>query len=152
MANYMKGKPNTQLIAGLHAALADTFLIYFKTHAYHWNVTGPNFGALHDFFGGQYKELWDAVDLIAERIRALGGVAPNSLEVLLKAARLTEARKHGNAATMIKDLLADHEKLVGELTALAELADEYDDLATENMVVDRIEAHEKMAWMLRAHA
>jgi starvation-inducible DNA-binding protein len=152
MATYLKGKPNAQLVAALEAALADTFLLYYKTHAYHWNVTGPNFGALHDFFGDQYKSLWDAVDNLAERIRALGGLPPTSLQVLIKSARLTEARKSSNAAAMIKDLLADHEKLVGELTALAELADEYDDLATENMVVDRIEAHEKMAWMLRAHA
>lgn len=151
MPGYMKGKANAKVIAGLNVVLADTFLLYFKTHACHWNVEGIHFAPLHDFFGAQYEEMWKATDELAERIRALGGAAPVSLTALAAHARLKEAKKVTDAKAMLKDLLADHEALIETLNNVAELADEADDIATEDLMVARLHAHEKMAWMIRAH-
>lgn len=152
MPGYMKAKANTQMTAALNTLLADTFILYFKTHTCHWNVEGVNFGPLHDLFGAQYKELWDATDDIAERLRALGAYGPVSFEAMAKHAHLKDAgTKVLKAPEMIKDLLRAHESMIETLVSLIELADEHDDDVTEDMMTQRLAAHEKMAWMLRAH-
>lgn len=139
------------LAEALKAPLADTYVLYFKTHAYHWNVEGPNFFSLHNMFEEQYTEMWTALDTIAERIRALGHKAPGSGREL---AALTSIEDGDNAApsaqVMIKNLVAGHEVLIGNARKVSELAAEHGDRATEDLMNARIDAHEKAAWMLRA--
>ena len=134
------------------ALLADTYALYFKTHAYHWNVTGPRFHDLHAMFMEQYTELWTAVDDIAERVRALGVMAPISYEEMKEAASIAPDATTPDAATMITNLVAGHEQVVRTARAALELAGEHGDEATSDLVAPRITAHEKFAWMLRATA
>lgn len=132
------------------AVLADTYALYFKTHAYHWNVTGPRFHDLHMLFETQYNELWTATDDIAERIRALGPKAPNSYAAMSKAASLDSDAKAAKADDMIADLIKGHETVVATIRKALELADEHGDEATADLLAPRINAHEKTAWMLRS--
>ncbi len=131
------------------ALLADTYALYFKTHAYHWNVTGPRFHDLHAMFMEQYTELWTAVDDIAERIRALGVLAPISYDEMAKAASIAPDASTPDADTMVRNLVAGHEQVVRTARAALALASEHGDEATSDLVAPRITAHEKFAWMLR---
>ncbi|MEM8987480.1 MAG: Dps family protein [Pseudomonadota bacterium] len=135
----------------LNKLLADTYTLYLQTHRYHWNVTGPMFNTLHTMFEEQYREMWAAVDEVAERIRALGAFAPGSYEAF---AELTEVKSGDNstpsAQTMIANLLEGHETLVRRARQALEVADAADDAATEDLITVRIQTHEKTAWMLRA--
>jgi len=140
-------------VAGiLNAVLADEYLLYTKSRNYHWNVTGPQFHDLHKFFEAQYEELDDAVDDVAERVRALGGVPVASLGEFLKLARLPESPAGGlTAKEMLARLLADHEALIRTLRRDADLcAEAHHDAGTNDFLVGLMEQHEKMAWMLRA--
>ncbi|MEE2566124.1 Dps family protein [Hyphobacterium marinum] len=132
------------------AVLADTYALYFKTHAYHWNVTGPRFHDLHTLFETQYNELWTATDEIAERVRALGPKAPNSYAAMAKAASLDSDAEATKADDMIADLMKGHEAVVATIRKALELADEHGDEATADVLAPRINAHEKTAWMLRS--
>ncbi|MGJ3231005.1 MAG: Dps family protein [Oceanicaulis sp.] len=134
------------------ALLADTYALYFKTHAYHWNVTGPRFHDLHAMFEEQYRELWTATDDIAERIRALGLMAPISYGEMAEAASVKTDQTTPDADAMIKNLIEGHEQVVRTARAALKLADEHGDEATADLVAPRITAHEKFAWMLRATA
>jgi starvation-inducible DNA-binding protein len=130
--------------------LADTYALYFKTHAYHWNVTGPRFHDLHTLFERQYNELWMATDDIAERIRALGVKAPNSYDDMAAASTISSAALASDANDMIADLLAGHEAAVRTIrSALAAAADQGDD-ASADVLTPRLTVHEKTAWMLRS--
>jgi starvation-inducible DNA-binding protein len=130
--------------------LADTYALYFKTHAYHWNVTGPRFHDLHTLFELQYNELWIATDDIAERIRALGVKAPNSYDQMAAASTITSGAEANDANDMIADLLAGHEAVVRTIrSALAAAADQGDD-ASADVLTPRLTVHEKTAWMLRS--
>ncbi|MFL0793240.1 MAG: Dps family protein, partial [Prochlorococcus sp.] len=100
-----------QIAEGLGRVLADTYVLYGKTHGFHWNVTGPMFNTLHLMFMGQYTELWNALDVIAERIRALGFPAPFGGSTLAKLASITEAEQHPAALDMVRELVAGHEQV-----------------------------------------
>jgi starvation-inducible DNA-binding protein len=135
---------------GLSNVLADTFLLYLKTHNFHWNVTGPMFGALHQMFEEQYNELWLAVDAIAERIRSLGFIAPGSYGEFTKLTYLHEAPAATNASEMVAELLRDHETTARTARSALAVARTAVDAPTEDLLTQRLAAHEKAAWMLRS--
>jgi len=134
----------------LSNVLADTFILYLKTHNYHWNVTGPMFGTLHNMFEEQYNALWLAVDAIAERIRSLGFIAPGSYEQFTKLTYLQDATAARNASEMIAELLRDHETTARTARSALAVARTAVDAPTEDLLTQRIAAHEKAAWMLRS--
>ena len=142
------------VVGVLNALLSDEYVLYTKTRNFHWNVTGPNFKALHGFFEEQYRQLDEAVDLVAERARKLGGDAAGTLEEFLELARLEEAPSASPppANKMLATLLADHEKVIRQLREDIKACEEtYDDQGTMDFLTGLMEEHEKMAWMLRAH-
>lgn len=130
--------------------LADSYTLYLKTHNYHWNVTGPHFGALHAMFEVQYNDLALAVDEIAERIRALGHFAPGSYAEFGARTAVPEAQGHPDAMTMVRDLAQDHETVAKAAAATITVAAAAGDEPTAGMATNRQEVHEKAAWMLRA--
>ncbi len=130
--------------------LGDTYALYFKTHAYHWNVTGPRFHDLHAMFEEQYTEMWQATDELAERIRALGVMAPINYGEIAAAASIPQDEATPPADQMVANLVEGHEQVVRTARAALSLAGEHDDEATADIVAPRVTAHEKMAWMLRA--
>jgi starvation-inducible DNA-binding protein len=139
-------------IAGiLSKLLADGYVLYMKTRNAHWNVTGPDFHAMHKFFEEQYHQIDESLDEIAERIRALGHSAPGSLTELIKLARLKEmpGTCHGSGK-FIEALLADHEQIIRQLRDDASKCAKLGDDGTNDFLVGLMEEHEKMAWMLRA--
>lgn len=137
----------------LNARLADTFVLYTKTRNYHWNVTGMQFAPLHELFEKQYDQLEEAMDELAERVRQLGGTALGTLAEMLKHTTLSE--EPGvvpNAEGMIHRLLNDHEAVIRQLRADVDAtAEKYHDMGTSDFLTGLMEAHEKMAWFLRAH-
>ncbi|MGE3176653.1 MAG: Dps family protein [Vicinamibacterales bacterium] len=143
-------KHRVQIAAGLAKVLADTYLLYLKTHGFHWNVTGPQFQALHTLFMTQYTEMATAVDEIAERIRALGVFAPASYAQFSKLASVREEGGAPPAETMVGQLVEGHETLVRTIRAALPVAQEAHDEATIDLLVGRLGLHEKTAWMLRA--
>ncbi len=135
----------------LNATLADTYSLYMKTHAYHWNVTGPQFHTLHIMFEEQYREMWAALDEIAERVRALGVFAPTSGKQFAELSAIDSADSNPpSASTMIERLLADHETLIKRAREGLSTAEESGDAASADLLTVRIQIHEKTAWMLRA--
>jgi len=137
---------------GLAGLLADTYTLYLKTHGYHWNVTGPMFRSLHLMFEEQYIELATAVDVLAERIRALGVLAPASYTEF---ARLTSVQGDNGAPEaieMVRRLVDAHETVIRTARGVAADAENAGDLATADLATQRIDIHEKTAWMLRATA
>ncbi len=137
----------------LNPLLADQVMLYTKFRKYHWNVVGPNFKPLHDLFEEQYIELERMIDDVAERIRALGGVAIGTMQEFAEHTSLAESPGHNPAAPeMVSELLKDSEAVIKETRVAANrAADNYNDTASENMLADMLELKEKMAWMLRAH-
>jgi starvation-inducible DNA-binding protein len=131
---------------GLSKLLADTYAVYLKTHGYHWNVRGPNFHALHAMFMEQYTEMWTAIDTVAERIRALGELAPQGYRSFGNLSGIQDGDPNKDAVGMLQDLVADHETLIKTAKAAREGADD----VTAAVIDARIEAHQKHAWMLRA--
>jgi starvation-inducible DNA-binding protein len=147
------GIPETdrqQIAAGLSRLLADTYTLYLKTHNYHWNVTGPMFQTLHLMFETQYTELALAVDLIAERIRALGVSAPGTYREFAKLTTIAEADGIPKAEEMIRDLVAGQEAVVRTARSIFPLADAVNDEPTADLLTQRMQLHEKTAWMLRS--
>ncbi len=135
----------------LNATLADTYSLYMKTHAYHWNVTGPQFQTLHVMFEEQYREMWEALDEIAERVRALGVFAPTSGKQFAELSAIENADTSPPKATaMIERLLSDHETLIKRARTGLETAEEAGDAASADLLTVRIQTHEKTAWMLRS--
>src|ERR1041385_1638802 len=128
---------------------ADTFILYLKTHNFHWNVTGPMFGTLHQMFEEQYNELWLAVDAIAERIRSVGFIAPGSYGEFARLTYLQEPAAM-NATEMIAELLRDHETTARTARSALAVARTALDAPTEDLLAQRLAAHEKAAWMLRS--
>jgi len=136
---------------GLNGLLADTFTLYLTTHNFHWNVTGPMFNTLHTMFMDQYTELWNAVDPIAERIRALGFPAKGSFADYAKFSSLPDApTEPPKAKEMIRILVAGHEAVARTGRALYPLVDEASDEPTADLLTQRLDVHEKAAWMLRS--
>jgi len=136
--------------AELSKVLADSYNLMLKTHNYHWNVEGPHFPALHALFETHYTELFTAVDEIAERIRALGAKAPASYAEFAKLSPIKDGDSRLEAKAMVADLLADHETLVAHAEKALEIADDADDVATEDLLTQRIQSHQKHCWMMRS--
>lgn len=135
-----------KVAAGLSKLLADTYAVYLKTHGYHWNVRGPNFSSLHSLFMTHYTEMWAAIDVIAEHIRALGALAPQGYAAFGKLSDIKDGDPTKSADAMLKELLADHEALIASAKAAREDADD----VTAAVIDDRVDAHQKHAWMIRA--
>ncbi len=138
------------IAAGLSKLLADSYTLYLKTHNYHWNVTGPLFNTLHTMFEEEYTELAVAVDEIAERIRALGIVAPGSYTDFAALTVIDEAAGGERAEEMIRQLVIGQEAVVRTARAAFAAADEADDEPTVDLLSQRMHIHEKNAWMLRS--
>lgn len=142
-----------EIAQNLKAVLGDTYVLYLKTHIFHWNVVGPRFAEFHALFEKQYQDLWESLDEIAERIRSLGEFAPNSGGEMLKAAatlKETAAQSHSDME-MIKALLADNEAIIKTIRKAFDAAEKGGDEGTADLLVGRLKYHEKTAWMLRAH-
>ncbi len=152
MAKSKKNKPDSTRVADATARLlADSYTLYLKTHNFHWNVTGPMFTTLHTLFETQYTELALAVDQIAERIRALGEIAPASYTEFARLAKVKESTSVPPAVEMIRQLVADYETIAATAQEVFDLADELGDQATADLATQRIQISEKNAWMLRSH-
>lgn len=145
-------KDRKKIAEGLSRLLADTYTLYLKTHNYHWNVEGPMFNTLHLMFEQQYTELALAVDLIAERIRALGHPAPGSYSAYAKLATVKEATGVTSAEEMIRALAKDQESVVRTARSIFPAAEKANDEPTADLLTQRMQVHEKTAWMLRAMA
>ncbi len=136
---------------GLARMLADTYALYLKTQNFHWNVRGEQFYSLHLLFEKQYQEMAEAVDVVAERIRALGFYVDASFSAFKKLTLVKEEEKVLNSKEMLQGLLQGHEVLIQWARKVAEIADNERDFATVDMIGRRLGEHEKMAWFLRSH-
>lgn len=143
-------KDRKKIADGLSKLLADTYTLYLKTHNFHWNVTGPMFNTLHLMFEGQYNELALAVDLIAERIRALGYPAPGSYKEFAKLSSIPEAEGVPTATDMIRQLVEGQEAVTRTARLLFPAVDAAADEPTADLLTQRMQLHEKNAWMLRS--
>lgn len=151
--NVKTGVRDTSAIAGgLADVLADTYRLVFKTHAYHWNVEGPAFYSMHKLTEEQYENMFTAADTLAERIRALGHLAPSRMDEILNRSKIQDASGELTAGGMAQDLADSHERIALRLHALAELAGARRDIVTEDLATARSAFHEQAAWMLRALA
>ncbi len=147
----MKGKKMDAVIENLSRFLASTYVLYVKTQNFHWNVRGPRFHALHTLFEEQYRDLQDAVDTIAERIRALNHLSPGSMSEMLKLSQLSEAESSLTEDEMLSELAKDHETISRFLTEQIPLAQKEKDEGTADIYIERLRVHDKAAWMLRSH-
>ena len=143
-------KDRADIADGLSRLLADTYTLYLRTHYFHWNVTGPMFQTLHLMFETQYNELWLATDLVAERIRALGHPAPGTYAEFVKLTSIKESPGIPKATDMIKKLTEGHEAVARTARSLFPVAEKASDEATADLLTQRIQVHEKTAWMLRS--
>lgn len=143
-------KERAGIAKGLSRFLADTYTLYLKTHNFHWNVTGPMFQTLHLMFMDQYNEAWMAVDLIAERIRALGFPAPGSYGEFSSLSSIRESKGVPNAKDMIKQLVEGQQAVVRTAREIFPLAEKAGDQPTLDLLTQRMQIHEKNAWMLRS--
>lgn len=139
-----------ELAEQLKKALADTFAFYLKAHNYHWNVEGPNFPQYHSLLDGIYNDAWGAVDAIAEHLRTLDSYAPGSLSRFAALTTIEDELNIPNAATMIKKIEADNQKVINTLTDAMKAADTAGKANISNFLQDRIDSHEKHGWMLRS--
>ncbi len=146
----IKEDARTEIAAGVSRVLADSYSLYLKTHNFHWNVTGPMFNSLHNMFEEQYTELATAVDEIAERIRALGERAPGSYSEYQKLTSIPEEAGTPEAMEMVRQLVRDHETVARTAREVFALADEAADEPTADLLTQRMQLHEKTAWMLRS--
>lgn len=143
-------KSREEIAKGLSRLLADTYTLYLKTHNFHWNVTGPMFQTLHVMFEGQYDELALAVDAIAERIRSLGVKAPGSYAEFTKLTVIKESLADLSATQMIADLVLGQEAVIRTAREMFSVVDESHDAPTADLLTQRMQIHEKTAWMLRS--
>jgi starvation-inducible DNA-binding protein len=138
------------LIDLMKKTLADTFVMYLKSHSFHWNVEGPNFPQFHDFFGDLYEELHGAVDPIAEEIRALDSYAPGSMTRLIELAEVQDQTIIPSSIAMAAELLRDNEIILQDLQVVFDLASELNKQGLADFIAGRIDVHNKHAWMLRS--
>lgn len=143
-------KDRSEIAIGLSKLLADTYSLYLKTHNFHWNVTGPMFQTLHLMFETQYNELALAVDLIAERIRSLGFPAPGTYSEFARLSSIRETSGTPKAEEMIQILVEGQEAIVRTARSVFPVAENASDEATADLLTQRIQLHEKTAWMLRS--
>lgn len=149
----LSSKDRKSVADGLSRSLADAFTLYLKTHNFHWNVTGQMFNSLHTMFEGQYTEQWAALDEIAERIRALGFNSPGSYKEFADLTSIPEEEGLTDSADwkeMVRQLVVGNEAFCKTARETLELADDVDDNATEDLLIKRLQVHEKNAWMLRS--
>ncbi len=146
----ISAEQRAEIARGLSRLLADSYTLYLKTHNYHWNVTGPQFNSLHNMFEEQYREMWEALDTIAERIRALGVHAPGSYRQFAELTSIEEEDGVPAAEEMVRNLVRAHEAVTRTAREVSELADDADDEASEDLLIQRMRVHEKAAWMLRS--
>ena len=148
----IRAADRAKVAEGLSRFLADSYTLYLKTHNFHWNVTGPMFNSLHLMFMDQYNEQWTALDEIAERIRALGFNAPGSYGEFVKLSSIPE--QAGTRApgweTMVQQLVEGNEAVCRTARKVLDIADDADDAPTEDLLTQRLQTHEKYAWMLRS--
>ncbi|MFQ1842184.1 Dps family protein [Aeromonas veronii] len=135
---------------GLSALLADSYTLYLMTHNFHWNVTGPQFNSLHNMFMDQYTEQWNALDVIAERIRALGFPAPGTYKEFVRLSSIEEVEGVPSASEMLKHLVLAQEATARTARKLFDLVDAVNDQPTADVLTQRIDIHEKTARMLRS--
>ena len=147
----MTSDSDQAVVKELSSLLANSYTLYLKTHNYHWNVTGPMFTTLHTLFETHYKELFTAVDEIAERIRAVGAFAPGSYTEFIELSTVSEAVGQPEAKEMIKILMQDQKEVAESARRLIEAAEASTDQASADLGTRRVDIHEKNAWMLRAH-
>jgi starvation-inducible DNA-binding protein len=138
------------IMQGLSALLADSYTLYLMTHNFHWNVKGPQFNSLHNMFMAQYTEQWNALDLIAERIRALGYPAPGTYKEFVKLASIKEVEGVPLANDMVRHLVAAQEATARTARKLLPAVDAANDQPTADLLAQRLNVHEKTAWMLRS--
>jgi starvation-inducible DNA-binding protein len=143
-------KDRAAIAKGLSRLLADTYVVYLKTHNFHWNVEGPMFQTLHQMFMEQYTETWNAIDLVAERIRSLGHYAPGTYREYLELARVKETPGQPRAEQMVKLLIEGQEAIVRTAREVLPIAEKADDQPTLDLLTQRMQVHEKNAWMLRS--
>ncbi|MCG2609385.1 DNA starvation/stationary phase protection protein [Acinetobacter sp. SM34] len=139
-----------KIVEGLSKLLADSYTLYLMTHNFHWNVTGPQFNSLHNMFMTQYTEQWNALDIIAERIRALGFPAPGTYKQFVKLTAIKEVEGVPKAEEMVSLLVNAHETVARTARSLFPIVDEVNDQPTADLITQRLEVHEKTAWMLRS--
>ena len=139
-----------KIAEGLSRLLADSYTLYLMTHNFHWNVTGPQFNSLHVMFMDQYTEQWNALDIIAERIRALGFPAPGTYKEFVKLASIEEVEGVPKATDMIRHLVLAQEATARTARELFPIVDDANDQPTADVLTQRIDVHEKTAWMLRS--
>ena len=142
-----------KIAQSLSVFLADAYTLYLKTHNFHWNVTGPMFNALHNMFEGQYTEQWTALDDVAERIRALGFNAPGSYAEFIRLSSIKEEPGLTQAPDwreMVRQLVVGNEAVCRSARKVLDVADDADDEPTEDLMIQRLQIHEKNAWMLRS--
>jgi starvation-inducible DNA-binding protein len=145
-------KNRQAVAAALNELLADEHILYNKTRDYHWNIEGPSFMEFHKLYEGQYNELAEMIDDIAERIRAIGHFAEGRLKEILKLATLDEPETPTGQGEQIANLLGDHEILISRARKLiGDFADKYKDAGSSDFVTGIMKQHEKMAWMLRSY-
>ena len=150
MDTGISAKHRAAIAGGLSRLLADTYVLYLKTHSFHWNVEGPMFQTLHLMFMGQYTETWNAIDPIAERIRSLGHYAPGSYKQYVKLATVKESEGVPRAEKMIAELIDGQEAVARTARSVLPLADAANDQPTLDLLTQRLDIHEKNAWMLRS--
>lgn len=143
-------KDRIQTAEGMSHLLADSYTLFLKTHNYHWNVTGPMFRTLHLMFEEQYTELFTAVDLIAERIRSLGSQAPGSYKQFAQLSRVADDEGQLDAEGMIKSLIKAHETVIRTAREIFPQAESVNDQVSLDLLTQRLDTHEKTAWMLRS--
>lgn len=146
----VSAKDRAAVAEGLSRLLADAYALYLKTHGYHWNVRGPNFSSLHALFMAQYTEQWQALDVIAERIRTLGEFAPQSYGAFANLTGIKDGDPETEWEAMVRELQRDNEQVVRTARDLIPLAEKAGDDASVDIATQRVQAHEKHAWMLRA--
>ena len=139
-----------QIAASLARVLADSTVLYAKTHGFHWNVTGPMFNTLHLMFMEQYTELWNALDLIAERIRALGLPAPYGGATYAGLSSIPETEGVPAALAMVRELVEGHEAVARTIRTVFTIANDANDQPSADLLTQRLQIHEKTAWMLRS--
>ena len=146
----LSDESRASIAAGLSGLLADSYTLYLMTHNFHWNVKGPMFNSLHLMFMTQYTEQWTALDLIAERIRALGYPAPGTYAEFVKLATIKEVEGVPKALEMVRHLVSAQEATARTARKLLPLVEDADDQPTADLLTQRLDVHEKTAWMLRS--
>lgn len=146
----MTTESQKQCANALAKVLANTYILYLKTHNFHWNVRGPNFRSLHMMFEEQYQDMWAALDVVAERIRALGEYAPGTYAKFSQLASIKSNEDIPNAKDMVDELIADNQAVVESITDAIKIAQEAGDEPSAGLLTERQTIHEKAIWMMRA--